>query len=301
MKNIQTYCDNIFYLIEKYGEEYINHFYWELVPADECLRNESSTCEKEKTFEGNIQLANDLGQLCNNYRNTCIEGIKENLLFMRTTNLNIYAKALLEKMWDIQLNQVIGNKKVFKAKIIPEVFIPIIDILKEQGININKIVSECRSKSGDGFCSWISLKETVSNDKSIQEQDQKEAFRNLFKEEYRKYIESFIKQLEINEIIKQGTYIYTQKNYLAKIFVFLRSEGIIECRNYTSGVRCFYEYFSTVVCNKVGNKKDAIAVRGLVELKKGLSSNDKDSIEIEEIYKKSFPNGKNGKNGNLKP
>jgi len=93
MKNIQTYCDNISYLIEKYGEEYINHFRWELVPADECLRNESSTCEKEKPFEGNIQLANDLGQLCNNYRNTCIEGIKENLLFMRTTNLNTYAKA----------------------------------------------------------------------------------------------------------------------------------------------------------------------------------------------------------------
>lgn len=142
------------------------------------------------------------------------------------------------------------------------------------------------------------MKETVSNDKSIQKQDQEEAFRNLFKEEYRKYIDSFIKQLEINEIIKQGTYIYTKKNYLAKIFIFLRSEGIIECRNYTSGVRCFYEYFGIVVCNEVGNKKDAIAVRGLVKLMNESSSKDKDCIEIENTYKKSFPNGNNGKNGN---
>lgn len=300
MKNIQTYCNNILYLIEKYGEEYINHLRWEVVSADDFLGNGSPTSEKEKPFEGNIQLANDLGQLCDNYREECISGIKDKILDMSLSKQNSYAKALLDKMWYIQLNQSIGKTSVFKRIVIPEVFIPIIDILKEQGININKIVSECRSKSGDGFCSWISLKETVSNDKSIQEQDQEEAaFRNLFKEEYHKYIESFIKQLEINEIIKQGTYIYTKKNYLAKIFIVLRSEGIIECRNYTSGVRCFYEYFGIVVCNKVGNKKDTIAVRGLVELKNKLSSNDKDCIEIEEIYKKLFLNGNNGKNGNL--
>ena len=284
MKNIQTYCDNIFYLIEKYGEEYINHFYWELVPADECLRNESSICEKEKPFEGNIQLANDLGQLCNNYRNTCIEGIKENLLFMRTTNLNIYAKALLEKMWDIQLNQVIGNKKVFRAKIIPEVFIPIIDILKEQGININKIVSECRSKSGDGFCSWISLKETVSNDKSIQEQDQKETFRNLFKEEYCKYVKSFIKRLEEEGIVKDRMCIYSKKNYLAKLFAFMKSKGIIISQKDTQGLKSFYEYFGFTVCEKIEDKRNGVTIRNLTTVcnkgVNGLSEEEKKQFNL---------------------
>lgn len=264
MKNIQTYCNNILYLIEKYGEEYINHLRWEVVSADDFFGNGSPTSEKEKPFEGNIQLANDLGQLCDNYREECISGIKDKILDMSLSKQNSYAKALLDKMWYIQLNQSIGKTSVFKRIVIPEVFIPIIDVLREQGININKIVSECRSKSGDGFCSWIPLKETDSKDKSIQEQDQEEAFRNLFKKEYRKYIELFIRRLEENGIITDGKFIFSKdKNYLAKLFAFMKLKGIIISQKNAPGVTCFYEYFGITVCDKVGGKKNATVKRNL--------------------------------------
>lgn len=284
MKNIQTYCNNILYLIEKYGEEYINHLRWEVVSADDFLGNGLPTSEKEKPFEGNIQLANDLGQLCDNYREECISGIKDKILDMSLSKQNSYAKALLDKMWYIQLNQSIGKTSVFKRIVIPEVFIPIIDILKEQGININKIVSECRSKSGDGFCSWISLKETVSNDKSIQEQNQEEAFRNLFKEEYCKYIESFIKRLEENGIIKDGVFIYSKKNYLAKLFVFMKSKGFIISQKYMPDVKFFYEYFGFTVCDKIEDKRNGVTIRNLTTVcnkgVSGLSGDEKNLFNL---------------------
>ncbi len=284
MKNIQTYCNNILYLIEKYGEEYINHLRWEVVSADDFLGNGSPTSEKEKPFEGNIQLANDLGQLCDNYREECISGIKDKILDMSLSKQNSYAKALLDKMWYIQLNQSIGKTSVFKRIVIPEVFIPIIDILKEQGININKIVSECRSKSGDGFCSWISLKETVSNDKSIQEQDQKEAFRNLFKEEYCKYVKSFIKRLEEEGIVKDRMCIYSKKNYLAKLFAFMKSKGIIISQKDTQGLKSFYEYFGFTVCEKIEDKRNGVTIRNLTTVcnkgVNGLSEEEKKQFNL---------------------
>lgn len=268
MKNIQTYCNNIYLLIKEYGEEYINHFRWELTSEDkflgENLKDNVST-EKTEHFVGNIHLANELGQICDNYREECISGIKDKLLEIYKTKQNSYAKSLLEKMWYIQLNQPIGKTLTFKNKIIPEVFIPIIKLLIDEGININKILSDYRKNKGDGFCSWITLKEEQKSDKPIHNTEKE--FCNLFKVEYRKYITQFNARLEENGITKNGIYIHQKKNYLAKLYVYLQSKGILSYQKIIPQITIFYQYFGLTVCEKADNKRtNTVTIRNLTKV-----------------------------------
>ena len=295
MKNIKAYCDCVYSFIRECEEqwdlcedceEYINHLHWDIELAEDILGNKSSstfTEVKVKPFKGDIQLAQKLGQQFYLLREKCINGIEERLfdLSYSSSQLKEYTKDLLKTMWNIQLNYPIGKKAVFKEKIIPEVFIPIIELLREKGINVDKILLDWRKKKGDGFCSWISLKETGSKDKPI---DKEEAFRNLFKEEYCKYIESFIQRLEENGIIKDGMFIYSKKNYLAKLFVFMKSKGFIISQKYMPDVKFFYEYFGFTVCEKIEDKRNGVTIRNLTTVcnkgVSGLSGDEKNLFNL---------------------
>ena len=96
MQNILKYCNNIYQLIELCGEEYINHLRWELVNADEFLGEvENSQIQKEKPFDGNIQLANQIGKKCDRWRNECITEVTEKMWQLPTNKQKSYVKRRL--------------------------------------------------------------------------------------------------------------------------------------------------------------------------------------------------------------
>ena len=283
MQNILKYCDNICQLVEFYGEEYINHLRWELVNADEFIRKvENSQIQKERPFEGNIQLANQIGKKCDRWRNECITEVTEKMWQLPTNKQKSYVKRMLEQMSYIQLNHPIGKTEIFETRVIPDVFRPIIDFFKSEGIDVPRILSECRKDKGDGFCSWLRIEEKPLSSFIYKTQDITDSFERLFTEKHRSHIADLITRLEENSITMNGKFIYSKKNYLAKLLVYLKEEGIVFIEKPTPAIKCFYRYFGITVSEKAG--ENTVTIRNLTDIYKngiaGLSEEEKKEFAL---------------------
>lgn len=283
MKSILKYCNDIYRLVEFYGEDYINHLRWELVNADEFLRKvENSQIQKEKPFEGNIQLANQIGEECDRLRNECITEVTEKMWQLPTNKQKRYVEKMLEQMSYIQLNHPIEETGVFETRIIPDVFRPIIDFFKSEGIDVPRILSEFRKDKGEGFCAWLRIDEKSLTSFTHKTQDIVHSFERLFVEKHRSHIPDLINRLEENSITTNGKFVYPKKNYLAKLLVYMKEKGIVLIEKPTPAMKCFYRYFGVMVSEKTG--ENTVTIRNLTNIYKdgivGLSEEEKKEFAL---------------------
>ena len=269
MSDIKFYCDKIYSFIRGYGEEYINHFQYQYESVPEATQEQKTP--KVEPFKGDIVLANVVGEECARLRNDCFRTIKQNILFNPQAKVE-YAKYILEEMSDLLLNHKIHEFRTFFDFIIPEVFVPIIDLFIKQNVNISQVLISCRKNHGDTFCYWLDKyipekkEQKVSSIPSIEE---------LFVHKYRPYVPDFIEQLEKGGIIKNNIYICSRKNYLARLLLYMQEKGFIQSQKKITQWKCYYEYFGIRVVEKREDGTDSnIVTRS--NLEKGQDKNFSD-------------------------
>ena len=79
-----------------------------------------------------------------------------------------------------------------------------------------------------------------------------------------------------------GKFIYSKKNYLAKLLVYLKEEGIVFIEKPTPAIKCFYRYFGITVSEKAG--ENTVTIRNLTDIYKngiaGLSEEEKNEFAL---------------------
>lgn len=246
MQEIRSFCDEAYSLIRAHGEKHFNIFSQEVVPASKFFPQNPQTQKAEiaKPFEGDIVLANKIGERCYHLRNECLRNIGDKILFYPQARIK-YAKRILEEMYDMQLNHPIHDYRKFFDLIIPEVFVPIIWLFIENNVNIYQVLISCRKTHQDYFCYW--LDKYISKETDEQEQPSLESLKKLFASRYQQFVPLFIKRLEQEHIIKDGIYCHKKKNYLARLVTYMLDKDFICSKKGLPTWRHFYEYFGVKV------------------------------------------------------
>ena len=246
MSEIRSFCDEVYSYMKKFGEEYFDLFQYEIVPASNFFSQNPKTQKVEavKPFEGDIFLANSIGEKCCRLRNDLLRNIENNIIFHPHARIN-YARRILEEMYDMQLNHPIHDFDKFSDLVIPEVFVPIIQLFIRHNVNVYQVLISCRKEHEDSFCHW--LDKYISKEAKEPEISSLESLKKLFVSRYQQFIPLFIERLEQEHVIENGIYCHKKKNYLARLVTYMQDKGFICNKKNLPTWRVFYKYFGVTV------------------------------------------------------
>lgn len=317
MKNIMDYCNGILSLVDQVGEQYIYDCKYRHVDVRDLIGDPDDIDTSSEELDRSdacvhLNSAIEVSKVCDALRTEYVRNIKNRLLSMSKKNQNVYAKEILQTLYDIQLGHRIFHLYIFRNFIIPVFFSDVIQVFKRHSIDLQQVLLDCQKEHGNAFCHWLSFIKPHKNTIGVQrcayvlrsESDDEEVsedaidggltdcscgsgydngisescFNELFTQDYREQISLFVSRLEENRIISDGKYNHRTKNYLAKLMIYMRDSNILKYTKYISGARVFYGYFGISV-SEVSTREDSVTERNLriVESKglAGLSEEEK--------------------------
>lgn len=234
----------------------------------------------------NLGLTFAVGQHCEKLRVKYVDAIKSRLLGMDAKARMVYAEEILQRLYEIQLNHPIFHSKVFQKLVIPFFFSDVTEAFERYDINLWNILVNCQKKHGTFFCYWLKFLKhhydtiglqrcaysesdildglpnasqcelsNVSQEELSNVSDESTDNLSNIEDEFYKLFDSYdkgvvlglIKKLEEFNIVRERDYVCKYKNYLAKLMIFMKNQGILKYNRLVPVARIFYGYFNLVV------------------------------------------------------
>ena len=167
MENVKLYCDALLGLIKEIGEEYIYDPRWRIIDGKDLFAsiddNGNDEIESSDDLNGgsneacvNLALTLRVGEYCDGLRRKYVDAIRDKLLTINSDQSRmVYAKNILQCLYEIQLNHPIFHYRVFKEIVILAFFSDVTEAFGEYGINLQNILADCQKKHGTFFCYWL--------------------------------------------------------------------------------------------------------------------------------------------------
>ena len=167
MENVKLYCDALLGLIKEIGEEYIYDQRWRIIDGKDLFAsiddNGNDEIESSDDLNGgsneacvNLALTLRVGEYCDGLRRKYVDAIRDKLLTINSDQSRmVYAKNILQCLYEIQLNHPIFHYRVFKEIVILAFFSDVTEAFGEYGINLQNILADCQKKHGTFFCYWL--------------------------------------------------------------------------------------------------------------------------------------------------
>ena len=167
MENVKLYCDALLGLIKEIGEEYIYDPRWRIIDGKDLFAsiddNGNDEIESSDDLNGgsneacvNLALSLRVGEYCDGLRRKYVDAIRDKLLTINSDQSRmVYAKNILQCLYEIQLNHPIFHYRVFKEIVILAFFSDVTEAFGEYGINLQNILADCQKKHGTFFCYWL--------------------------------------------------------------------------------------------------------------------------------------------------
>ena len=167
MENVKLYCDALLGLIKEIGEEYIYDPRWRIIDGKDLFAsiddNGNDEIESSDDLNGgsneacvNLALTLRVGEYCDGLRRKDVDAIRDKLLTINSDQSRmVYAKNILQCLYEIQLNHPIFHYRVFKEIVILAFFSDVTEAFGEYGINLQNILADCQKKHGTFFCYWL--------------------------------------------------------------------------------------------------------------------------------------------------
>lgn len=268
----------------------------------------------------NLGLTFAVGQHCEKLRVKYVDAIKSRLLGMDPKARMVYAEEILQRLYEIQLNHPIFHYQVFQKLVIPFFFSDVTEAFERYDINLWNILVNCQKKHGTFFCYWlkflkhhydtIGLQRCAYSESDILDglpnasQDElsnvsDESIDNLsnIEDEFYKLFDSYdkgvvlelIKKLEEFNIVRERDYVCKYKNYLAKLMIFMKNQGILKYNRLVPVARIFYGYFNLVV-RKTSIGENSVTERNIRVIEnRGTMGLSTDEIEDFKLICGHFP------------
>lgn len=163
MENVKLYCDALLGLIKEIGEEYIYDPRWRIIDGKDLFAsiddNGNDEIESSDDLNGgsneacvNLALTLRVGEYCDGLRRKYVDAIRDKLLTINSDQSRmVYAKNILQCLYEIQLNHPIFHYRVFKEIVILAFFSDVTEAFGEYGINLQNILADCQKSMGHSF------------------------------------------------------------------------------------------------------------------------------------------------------
>ena len=276
----------------------------------------------------NLGLTFAVGQHCEKLRVKYVDAIKSRLLGMDPKARMVYAEEILQRLYEIQLNHPIFHSKVFQKFVIPFFFSDVTEAFERYDINLWNILVNCQKKHGTFFCYWLKFLKhhydtiglqrcaysesdildglpnasqcelsNVSQEELSNVSDESTDNLSNIEDEFYKLFDSYdkgvvlelIKKLEEFNIVRERDYVCKYKNYLAKLMIFMKNQGILKYNRLVPVARIFYGYFSLVV-RKTSIGENSVTERNIRVIEnRGTMGLSTDEIEDFKLICGHFP------------
>ena len=276
----------------------------------------------------NLGLTFAVGQHCEKLRVKYVDAIKSRLLGMDAKARMVYAEEILQRLYEIQLNHPIFHSKVFQKLVIPFFFSDVTEAFERYDINLWNILVNCQKKHGTFFCYWLKFLKhhydtiglqrcaysesdildglpnasqcelsNVSQEELSNVSDESTDNLSNIEDEFYKLFDSYdkgvvlelIKKLEEFNIVRERDYVCKYKNYLAKLMIFMKNQGILKYNRLVPVARIFYGYFNLVV-RKTSIGENSVTERNIRVIEnRGTMGLSTDEIEDFKLICGHFP------------
>lgn len=276
----------------------------------------------------NLGLTFAVGQHCEKLRVKYVDAIKSRLLGMDPKARMVYAEEILQRLYEIQLNHPIFHSKVFQKFVIPFFFSDVTEAFERYDINLWNILVNCQKKHGTFFCYWLKFLKhhydtiglqrcaysesdildglpnasqcelsNVSQEELSNVSDESTDNLSNIEDEFYKLFDSYdkgvvlelIKKLEEFNIVRERDYVCKYKNYLAKLMIFMKNQGILKYNRLVPVARIFYGYFNLVV-RKTSIGENSVTERNIRVIEnRGTMGLSTDEIEDFKLICGHFP------------
>lgn len=264
--------------------ENINGYFEDIIPLveDVLLNNEYSVyyTEDGEPMDWLIEFSMDCSEIVYKYR----DNICNKLLIMTKDTRSIYAIRLLKRIDEVVKLSCIPGLNQDMESIISSFYSELVEMFNDFGIDLLKTLEEIRLDF-PGCCISVDWGHSQNNCKIVIPRKHIE-FKGLFLKQHRDKISQFTENLERHKITNRGKLNSgINKNYLAKLMLFLGDKGILYYKDITPAAKVFYMQFGMIVRGDndpvIDNSVTSRAIRAVSNNGiNGLSRNEKDDFAL---------------------